>query len=231
MLHFQSLSEVCAVSDSSSGLEYLGDTVSGRLVLDTSQTGTKYGTFKRAQAGTLTTDESVFPGTGADFHGVSVCVKQAYYRNPNDTVTVHTGMEQAKQLLSEIQCLVWARTLLDDVYAFVDANIPRLGLDVATARIPHMKFVEASLATSGDAVSTSTHHMQSYLIEHQISPSVQVSTGREVRWRKYINNDSPAILAQFDTTANDRAAFLAFSQHVQLVQTEGMAFVTDYQGE
>ncbi|KAJ7911744.1 hypothetical protein B0H13DRAFT_2328010 [Mycena leptocephala] len=50
-------------------------------------------------------------------------------------------------------------------------------------------------------------------------------------FRKYINNNAPTPSSfLFDCENQNRAQFLAFSQHWQFRRTHGLAFVSDYQG-
>jgi len=49
-------------------------------------------------------------------------------------------------------------------------------------------------------------------------------------FRKYLNNVSPIPLMMTCKEDEDRALFLAFSQHVQYWKTKKQVFVSDYQG-
>ncbi|GLB40066.1 putative alpha-kinase family protein [Lyophyllum shimeji] len=57
-----------------------------------------------------------------------------------------------------------------------------------------------------------------------------IDTSTEGPFRKYLNNTSPVPLAMETKADEERAKFLAFTQHVQYWKTKKQAFVSDYQG-
>ncbi|KAI0640540.1 hypothetical protein C8Q79DRAFT_443227 [Trametes meyenii] len=245
VLHFADVDTLAELSTSIAGLDYLGEPVSGRLILNTSVSATKHGAFKRAQFGKLLTDEPLFEhilspsssnvpsqelenmvssgGLSTSALSILVCAKQAVYPTPHGTSNhpiPHISHQQGKLLMTEVQCLVWARALLKLAYDFVEEQVAIFGS--APIAVPQMRFVQAALAITDGTDST---HPTAYLIEENIP---MPSSG--MKWRKYINNDSPKPIPQYEITENKRAQFLAFTQHVQMWKTHGLAIVTDYQG-
>jgi len=85
-----------------------------------------------------------------------------------------------------------------------------------------MCFVEASLAIKH--VTSEFDEARAFLLEEVIS-------GDEGHFRKYLNNVSAAPVSFTSEDNEERAEFLAFSQHVQYFKTKKMAFTADYQGE
>jgi hypothetical protein len=84
-----------------------------------------------------------------------------------------------------------------------------------------MHFVEAALAIEQVEDGKDA---QVFLLEEVIGKD-------EGQFQKYMNNVSP-IPPQFaDKKDEERAQFLAFTQHVQYFKMKKLAFVSDYQGK
>ncbi len=123
---------------------------------------------------------------------------------------------QAKVLTMELRCLTWARVLLLIVYDFIRRFERVKGIPIPF-EIPKLAFVQAALAI------VPAPDRDLYLLEECIGPN-------EGKFRKYINNRA-AIPTIFDNEDdNNRAEFLAFSQHYQYLKTHKTVFVSDYQG-
>ncbi|KAI9068217.1 hypothetical protein FKP32DRAFT_1683478 [Trametes sanguinea] len=203
VLRFSDIDALTRMSASISGMDYLGEAVSGRLVLDTSQETAEQGTFKRALFGTLAADDTLWPCAGDDADPLASL--------------------RAKLLMQDVQCIVWANALLELVYAYVndmlrdEESLPVLRGGRKPSAVPQLRFVHAAFAIT-------EKEDKAYLIEERI-PFNQPHV-----WFKYINNDSGKPIPQKEKLETERALFLAFSQHVQLWKTQGLAFVTDYQG-
>ncbi|KII92464.1 hypothetical protein PLICRDRAFT_103155 [Plicaturopsis crispa FD-325 SS-3] len=119
---------------------------------------------------------------------------------------------QSKKLIEEVRNLVWADGLLGLVYRFIKKKVDRGKGMPLPFTIPRMSFVRAGMAYGpGDDV---------YLVEQRI----------DGHFRKYLNNDSAEPVEFVDLPDQERAEFLAFTQHVQYWKTHKMAFVSDYQG-
>ncbi|KAF8224505.1 hypothetical protein L208DRAFT_1511218, partial [Tricholoma matsutake] len=104
----------------------------------------------------------------------------------------------------EIACLVWAHVLLNLMYKFVDKGIT--SHRVPLFWIPHMHFVEASLAI--EHVTSKFDEARAFLLEEVISED-------KGHFRKYLNNVSAAPISFTNKDDEKQAEFLTFSQHVQ----------------
>jgi hypothetical protein len=114
--------------------------------------------------------------------------------------------------MMEITCLVWAQGLLQLAYSFVDGILKDRG--DPPFPIPRMRFVQAALAMEQDGTGV-------YLLEEFIGG----------KFRKYLNNVSAEPLQLSTVDDQNRAEFLAFTQHVQYWKTGKQVFVADYQGK
>ena len=192
---------------------YLGPAREMSLHLEFSLLNQKKGGFKLATFGTASQDHF-----GAGFE---VCAKQTFYQK---TATIdcasqgpreitqnipHDGVTQVRNLTMEIACLVWACVLHSLVYKFVDKGITLHG--VPPFRIPHMRFVKASLAI--ECVTSEFDEARAFLLKEVIG-------GDEGHFRKYLNNVSAAPVSFTNKDDEERAEFLAFSQHVQYFKTK-----------
>lgn len=170
----------------------------------------------------------------------AICIKQLYYSVPvppsasisnsgNAIVTASQEFQkvicdpitQGRDLFVDLVCGVWGDGLLVLVYEFIAQELtgPLFGHPLPFS-IPQMRFVRSALAVDQAAEA----QQQTYLLEEVVDPKV------DGRFRKYLNNNS-AIPMKFKTPEdNNRAEFLAFSQHVQYWKTKKLVFVSDYQG-
>ncbi|KAJ7901254.1 hypothetical protein B0H13DRAFT_1622135 [Mycena leptocephala] len=90
-----------------------------------------------------------------------------------------------------------------------------------------MRLVKVAFATERKQITAGEEGRTRslFLVEECIDKS------REGEFRKYINNNAPTPSSfLFDCENQNRAQFLAFSQHWQFRCTHGLAFVYDYQG-
>lgn len=168
------------------------------------------GTFKKTMPGGL--DEDVL-GCGH----TDVVLKQAFYRE-GDTIGIYDGHRQARELLKEVQSIIFAKILLDMVYNWVQKFLTahKLTLGDLPSHIPliRMRFVKMTLAIEQN------EDQLIYLVEEKISDDFE----------KYINNATPAPLPTTSPDRSVRAQFLAFTQHVQFWKMKKIMFVSDYQG-
>lgn len=148
-----------------------------------------------------------------------VCIKQAYSTDPQTgKKVVFEGQSQAANITQEINCLGWASALMDVVYGYLKTAEQVRGKP--PFEIPQMRYVQ-----SGLAISKKEDQINSYLVEEFIDAK---SPGD---WFvKYINNDSAKVRPFKNEEQSMRAMFLSFSQHVQYLQTNGLAYVSDMQG-
>jgi len=205
---------------------YLQTPLTSTLQLDLAISNMKKGGFKLAAFGTLT--PSIF---NSKAEGAAICAKRAYNSMERiveldglltkKTVDIpHEAEKQFQNLMMEVSCLVWAQALLGIVYDFVkaegqgDVNVP--------FNIPQFRFVKAAIAI--EQSSSASVKKTSFLLEEVVDANV------EGPFRKYINNVSPEPLLMETKADEERAKFLAFSQHVQYWKTKKQAFVSDYQG-
>ena len=184
-----------------------------------------YGNFKTASVGY--TSVSVF-----DSVSTQVCVKQGFYVDPNSsTKKIYDGPRQAEMLTMELNCIGWASALMTFVYDFIKESNTDIGF--LPFDVPHMQYVQCGLAISkpednhpSHSVATRTH--SAYLIEEYIETE---KTSGKNWFIKYVNNSSAKPRLFKDPKKNLRAEFLSFAQHVQFWKTEGLAFVSDFQGK
>ncbi|KAJ7755413.1 hypothetical protein B0H14DRAFT_3600064 [Mycena olivaceomarginata] len=139
------------------------------------------------------------------------------YSNPS-SVVLRLSIVQLKFLTDELLTHQWANALLDTTYAHVTAVRQKLFADNPTwkpcLKVPELRFTEAGLAIEqGEASRAKVYMMEEYI---------------GGPFKKYIHNGSaqPLPSVQNDTVV----IFLAFSQHAQYVLSNGLAFVSDYQG-
>jgi hypothetical protein len=203
-------------------LFYLGQKpLSTTLRLDLSASKVKKGGFKIAAFGTSTTN--LFKSNGMD-----ICAKRTYHINErviekNGTLTMESvnipydGRKQFQNLSMEITCTVWAQALLDLVYSFISQE------GQPPFNLPKFRFVESALAMERSLEDSKQNNVV-FLVEEVIAEEKQVP------FRKYLNNVSPIPLMMTCKEDEDRAMFLAFSQHVQYWKTKKQVFVSDYQG-
>jgi len=204
---------------------YLGKPLTSILQLDLAASKVKKGGFKLAAFGTSM--PGVFKGEGAE----AICAKRAYDAvervveiGGSLTKKVvnlpYDGEKQFQYLMMEVSCLVWAQALLDVVYDFIKeaedfGNLP--------FHIPQFRFVKAAIAI--EQSSSTSIKKTTFLLEDVIDENI------EGPFRKYLNNVSPEPLVMKTKEDDDRAKFLAFTQHVQYWKTKKQVFVSDYQGK
>lgn len=108
-----------------------------------------------------------------------------------------------------------------DTYQFIDAVLEQLDItDIQPPTIPRLQFVETALALGHQSGSTSISTLPVFMVEEKINGS----------WQKYLHNGSARIPSHLSEKDTILAEFLAFTQHVQYLRTNGLAFISDYQG-
>ncbi len=181
----------------------------------------KKGGFKLAAFGT---------SMPAVFKTETICVKRAYSAVERvvdiggslrkKTVNIsHDGEKQFQYLMMEVSCLVWAQALLDMVYDYIRETDDFRNLPF---NIPHFWFVMAAIAIEQSSLA---FVKKTFLLEEVID------TDAEGPFWKYLNNVLSEPLAMDTKKDEERANFLAFSQHVQYWKTKKQVFVSDYQGK
>lgn len=206
---------------------YLGDPTETTLRLNLNPSEQKKGGFKLTSFGSMSDYPSNFDGV------TSICGKQAFEeRIAIRDKGVRTGLTresisiplephcQLATMAMEIACLVWAQGLLDIVYDFIKLK-KAAGFAEPPTGIPPFRFVKAALAIEWKS-SGKTGAV--FLVEERIERDC------EGPFRKYMNNVSAVPLKLRSPADEERAEFLAFSQHVQYTKTANLVFVSDYQG-
>ncbi|KAJ7719981.1 hypothetical protein B0H14DRAFT_2642830 [Mycena olivaceomarginata] len=209
-IKFMSLSSLTRSMISQTRLERFEDEAVYTLTVDYSNPSV--GGFKTAHKGRV--EASPFCSKTVD-----VCVKQGHQFDKNSHKTIsHPSRVQLTFLTDELLTHQWANALLDATYAHVTAVRQKLFADNPTwkprLKVPELRFTEAGLAIEQGEASRA----KVYMMEEYISGP----------FKKYIHNGSVQPLS---SVQNDPVAiFLAFSQHAQYVLSNGLAFVSDYQG-
>ncbi|KAJ7300966.1 hypothetical protein DFH08DRAFT_724812 [Mycena albidolilacea] len=191
-------------------LEWFED--EGVYTLTVDYSNPSVGAFKIAHKGQV----EAFPFRSK---AVNVCVKQGHQFDKNGIAQDdHPLRVQLTFLTDKLLTHQWANTLLDATYAHITTVRQKLFADNPTwkpcFKVPELRFTEAGLAIAqGEASRTKV-----YMIEEYISGP----------FKKYIHNCSvqPLPSVQNDTVV----IFLAFSQHAQYILSNGLAFVSNYQG-
>ena len=187
------------------------------------------GTFKIASFGT--TETPLFGGS------TDVCIKQAFTtktRNiptkagrivPVEQKILLDRQGQLQSLVTEINCLVWSRALLEMTDQYVLQEITIRGKP--PMEVPRFRFVRAALAIERQESSGlgGIAGGRVFLVEELIPANT------EGDFRKFIHNNSAISNYFADSDDENRAEFLAFAQHLQFWQTGRLLFVTDFQGE
>ncbi|KAI6042732.1 hypothetical protein EDC04DRAFT_2563769, partial [Pisolithus marmoratus] len=132
-------------------------------------------------------------------------------------------------LFQEANVLYWAKSLLKMMYDFIDDAICH-ATDLPTpdwiADMPRLHFVEARLTlvyatTSKGTSATSTGLVTgAYLLEEKI----------DGKFTKFIHNVQYSSCLKPDNDGFRIAEFLVFTQHVQYIKTDSLAYISDYQG-
>lgn len=169
----------------------------------------KYGAFKQASFGHLDR-----PALG---DSSSVIVKQCWYTSPTTGARFpYDNHTQVTKLSSEINCLRWASALMGLVYDHIDSYSTTHGPVPFT--VPRMHFVKSALA-----IAEGTH--DAFLLEEVIDDAIDGG------FVKYIGNGSAKPYDFLEGDAIHSSEFLSFSQHLQYLKTDGLAFVADFQGK
>lgn len=198
------------------------------------------GAFKTAHPGWLTLSPIVSSGLGSrSQHGV--VVKRPFYRVPPTSqaatslkIVRYSSVDELKHVLKESIVMYWAKSLLNYTYDYIDHHISTSPTP-PPFEIPRVRFVDAGVALGygqrsasskpGDKSNTKAGTVSAvYLLEERIV----FDDNQE--FTKFIHNMDYVPSLDEDQYGYDLAVFLAFTQHIQYVQTEGLAFVSDYQG-
>ncbi|KAI6038018.1 hypothetical protein EDC04DRAFT_2570367 [Pisolithus marmoratus] len=161
-----------------------------------------------------------------------IVLKQPYFRGESTTNRVYKCyvlVQELPILFQEANILYWAKSLLKMMYEYIDDAIHH-ATDLPTldwiADIPCLHFVEAGLvlvyATTPKGTSaTSTGSVTgAYLLEERING----------KFTKFIHNIQYSSCLKPDNDGFCIVEFLIFTQHIQYIKTDGLAYISDYQG-
>ncbi|KAH9476800.1 hypothetical protein JR316_0010715 [Psilocybe cubensis] len=170
------------------------------------------GAFKLARVGYTST-----PFLGSRLSNTCICIKQIFggIDPVTDKPIVYEGQTQAKKVSIELNCLGWASALMELVYQ------KKRTRGVPPFTIPVMRYVNSGLAIS------KTNNANVYLLEEYIESK---SPTGDAWFVKYLNNSSAHPVYFANPEQNEWSQFLSFAQHIQYIETKGLAFVSDFQG-
>ncbi|KAG1767515.1 hypothetical protein EDD22DRAFT_844472 [Suillus occidentalis] len=115
--------------------------------------------------------------------------------------------------------MYWAKSLLNYTYDYIDHHISTSPTP-PPFEIPH----HSASSKPGDKSNTKAGTVSAvYLLEERIV------FDNNQEFIKFIHNMDYVPSLNEDQYGYDLAVFLVFTQHIQYVQTEGLAFVADYQ--
>ena len=143
-----------------------------------------------------------------------VCIKQIYEPHRSGGILRLQGPQEARAILPEAMCLLFAGALLNMTYSFMDRQQSLLP-ELPPFAVPQVRFVHAMIAIIHGGTD------KAFLIEEYI-------TGP---FSKYINNSKPVPLQGLTGTSLELAHFLCFAQHVQYEKSPNLAYTSDFQGK
>ncbi|KAJ3503853.1 hypothetical protein NMY22_g18106 [Coprinellus aureogranulatus] len=165
--------------------------------------------------------------------------KRPFYRSETGLLIRHAIAEEVELLTIECNTTYFANALLLLAYDYMDSVEARKAPESPPYKGLRPRFVKtafclvfaphhgskdsannmiAALKLNKGAISPSIRH--SYMIEEKI----------EDMFVKYVHNGEPVPFVNPGSPHYDTAELLCFTQHVQYIQTERLAFVSDYQG-
>ncbi|KIO08753.1 hypothetical protein M404DRAFT_22604 [Pisolithus tinctorius Marx 270] len=206
---------------------------SGQLHFDTSSCSLLgVGGFKTTHHAYLLLNPVVPSGLGS-LPRHPVVLKRPYHGgdSANKQYKRYVLAQELPLLFQEANILYWAKSLLQMTYEYINLAI-RDAADISIpawiANIPHLHFVEAGLAlvysTTSKGPSTSAGSVvAAYLLEERIECG-------DSKFMKFIHNVQYSSLLKPDHNTFHIAEFLIFMQHIQYMKTDGLAYISDYQG-
>ncbi|KIO08033.1 hypothetical protein M404DRAFT_135048 [Pisolithus tinctorius Marx 270] len=206
---------------------------SGQLHFDTSSHSLLgVGGFKTAHHAYLLLNPMAPSGLGS-LPRHPVVLKRPYHggNSANKQYKHYVLAQELPLLFWEVNVLYWAKSLLQMTYEYINLAIrdaADISIPVWIANIPHLHFVEAGLAliysTTSKGPSTSTGSVvAAYLLEEKIECG-------DSKFTKFIHNVQYSSLLEPDHDAFHIAEFLVFTQHIQYMKTDSLAYISDYQG-
>ncbi|KAI5992424.1 hypothetical protein EDD15DRAFT_2168292, partial [Pisolithus albus] len=135
-------------------------------------------------------------------------------------------------LFQEGNILYWASALLQMTYEYIDYSIRQshdLSIPAWIANIPCLRFVAAGLALAYSPTfkGLSTISTESVTSAYLLEEKIKCEDGK---FTKFIHNTRCSSLLKPNDDGFTIAEFLIFTQHVQYMKTDGLAYISDYQG-
>ncbi|KAJ3556255.1 hypothetical protein NP233_g12021 [Leucocoprinus birnbaumii] len=130
------------------------------------------------------------------------------------------GADANTAVIQEVLCLAWASALIRLSYDFIAESTKT---KEPPFLIPMLRMVKSWVAAPIAATTTAggSTPQALYLVEELIEGGVSV---------KYINNTTSSVELDQDSEYYPVAVFLSFLQHVQYIETNKLAFISDLQG-
>lgn len=173
----------------------------------------QFGSFKSARHGFISFN--LF-GEGRD-----VAVKQNISRGVGAEKPCLLPPQQLEKFIVELNVGEWAKALMSLVDDFMSRHDKVSGMKPSFL-MPKMQFVGMALAVGSKSLDLSKAQpvflLEPWLDEKEQGP-----------FRKWMDNSSATPLEMGNGDDNMHAAYLAFAQHVQFVETHDLVFVADFQ--
>ncbi|CAK5269533.1 unnamed protein product [Mycena citricolor] len=140
------------------------------------------------------------------------------------------------QTIREANIMLWAVSLFDFCYSFIQSFIEKNGPPPADLTIFDIRFVEAGVAlvhdssARGHSVKDTSSLVRSFIIEEIITPT---ETDQAETFLKFVHNNlaAPTPFIVRNTVNYAVAEFLCFTQHIQYEKSGGTVFLSDLQGK
>ncbi|KAF6760780.1 MHCK/EF2 kinase, partial [Ephemerocybe angulata] len=126
--------------------------------------------------------------------------------------------EELLHIINECNLMYWCSTIMRCAYQFISAKVEEKG--EPPFEIPNLRFLSMAKLQKGESISPMI--TLGYMLEEMIHGD----------FVKYIHNGHPVPCTEPPLSDEEYkiAEFLCFTQHVQYLQTKGLAFISDYQG-
>ncbi|KAG6372507.1 hypothetical protein JVT61DRAFT_7613 [Boletus reticuloceps] len=206
------------------------------------------GAFKVARFAQITLNPLRACGLGSQ-PNEAIALKWPYL----STSTGHARLslvEESSKLFREANCLYWAKALLNLTYNYIHHCVAEAS-EPPPFDIPEVRFVEAALLLTYTEATNSTpdqpRHTQAgtsskstpgsvtgiYLAEELIDIDIESgSSNQRPTFTKFVHNSDPSPFIQDPGEYGyETAEFLAFTQHIQYVNTTGLVYISDYQAK
>lgn len=195
------------------------------------------GSFKTASLAHLTFIGEHIPTTGLGLllrktkngtgHATAVALKRPFRKKSGNGVLRMTLNNEQVAVFDECKLLVWARALLAAAYDFIDNFKSDSG--PPPFDILQFRFVKGGMALAQKSLDAATKGSNPtttravYILEEVLPRS-------DTDFVKYLHNANAFSDISADASEYYLVEFLVFIQHAQYMITEGVAYVSDFQG-